>query len=42
MKVETLPVIKGENNLPNYDEQDTRILTGKRLIKTLLGMKQAE
>ena len=20
MKVETLPVIKGENNLPNYDE----------------------
>ena len=41
MKVETLPVIKGENNLPNYDE-DTQILTGKRLIKTLLGMKQAE
>ena len=40
MKVETLPVIKGENNLPNYDE--AYALTGKRLIKTLLGMKQAE
>ncbi len=41
MKVETLPVIKGENNLPNYDEAYAN-LTGKRLIKTLLGMKQAE
>ena len=42
MKVETLPVIKGENNLPNYDEAYANFTTGKRLIKTLLGMKQAE
>lgn len=41
MKVETLPVIKGENNLPNYDEAYANF-NWEEVNKTLLGMKQAE
>ena len=39
MKVETLPVIKGENNLPNYDEAYANFNWEEVLNKTLLGMK---
>ena len=41
MKVETLPVIQGENNLTNYEEAYANF-NGKRLIKIFLGMKQGQ